>query len=85
MTQHPVDADCSVDVGDIDTASPGQPEDTIDLVATADDVYVDNRVLNIPHSIVSPSTLFDELQVKRANANKEKLPEYPAPPLASGK
>jgi hypothetical protein len=25
--------------------------------------------------------LFDELPVKRVEASKEKLPEYPAPPL----
>ena len=50
-----------------------------DIVAAGDDVYVDNRALNIPHSIVAPSILFDELEVKRANVNKEKLPEYPAP------
>src|SRR5215469_14032326 len=66
--------------GDLDTRAIRN-----DLVAVGNDVYVDNRVLNIPHSIVSPSILFDELQVKRANANKEKLPEYPAPPLVSGK
>jgi hypothetical protein len=28
---------------------------------------------------VAPAILFDELEVKRANQNKEKLPEYPAP------
>ena len=54
-----------------------------DLVAAGNDVYVDNRVTNIPHSIVNPSVLFDELEVKRANQNKEKLPEYPPPGVAS--
>lgn len=49
------------------------------VVATGGDAYVDNRPTNIPHSIVAPSILFDELEVKRANQNKEKLPEYPAP------
>jgi TldD protein len=49
------------------------------LIAAADDVYIDNRPLNVPHSVVAPSILFDELEVKRANQNKEKLPEYPAP------
>jgi len=49
------------------------------LVAAGDDVYVENRPTNIPHSIVAPSILFDELEVKRANLNKEKLPEYPPP------
>jgi len=50
-----------------------------DLVAAGGDVYVDNMLLNVPHSIVAPSVLFDELEVKRASLNKEKLPEYPPP------
>jgi hypothetical protein len=50
-----------------------------DLIAAGDDFYVNNRPQNIPHSVVAPSILFDELEVKRANVNKEKLPEYPAP------
>ncbi len=32
-------------------------------------------------TIVSPSVLFDELEVKRADNSKEKLPDYPAPAL----
>ena len=60
--------------GDLDTRALRS-----DLVAAGDDVYVDDRVLNIPHSIAAPSVLFDELEVKRASINKEKLPEYPAP------
>ncbi len=54
-----------------------------DLVAAGNDFNVENRPLNIPHSIVSPSLLFDELDVKRATTNQEKLPEYPAPELES--
>ena len=50
-----------------------------DLIAAGDDVYIEDHPLNIPHSIAAPSILFDELEVKRANVNKEKLPEYPAP------
>jgi hypothetical protein len=53
-----------------------------DLVAAGDDLYIDDRPLNIPHSIAAPSILFDELEVKRANVNKEKLPEYPAPAVS---
>jgi TldD protein len=52
-----------------------------DLIAAGDDFYVDNHPLNIPHSLVAPSILFDELEVKRANVNKEKLPDYPPPAL----
>jgi TldD protein len=56
-----------------------------DLVAAGSDFYVDSQALNIPHSIVNPSFLFDELEVKRVTANKDKLPDYPAPPLVTGK
>jgi hypothetical protein len=31
--------------------------------------------------VASPALLFDELQVKRTQATKQKLPEYPAPAL----
>jgi TldD protein len=64
--------------GDLDTRALRS-----DLIAAGDDVYIDNHPANAPHSIVAPSILFDELEVKRANQNKEKLPEYPAP--AAGK
>jgi hypothetical protein len=64
--------------GDLDTRTLRN-----DLIAAGNDVEVENHSLNIPHSIVNPSILFDELEVKRANANKDKLPEYPAPMTAS--
>jgi TldD protein len=55
-----------------------------DLTAAGSDPLVSNRS-GIPFtSIVSPSVLFDELEVKRADNTKEKLPDYPAPPLGSG-
>jgi TldD protein len=60
--------------GDLDTRTLRN-----DLIAAGNDVNVENHPLSIPHSIVNPSILFDELEVKRANANKDKLPEYPAP------
>jgi TldD protein len=56
-----------------------------DLIAAGSDVNVDSQALNVPHSIVSPSFLFDELEVKRVTTNKDKLPDYPAPPLVEGK
>ena len=56
-----------------------------DLVAAGNDVNIENRTQNVPHSIVNPSILFDELEVKRANANKDKLPDYPAPAVTSAK
>jgi TldD protein len=56
-----------------------------DLVAAGSDFNVENHTLNIPHSVVNPSILFDELEVKRSTTNKDKLPDYPAPPLIPGK
>jgi TldD protein len=64
--------------GDLDTRALRN-----DLVAVGDDFRVSSHPQNIPHSIVAPSILFDELEVKRANQNKEKLPEYPAPSLSN--
>jgi predicted Zn-dependent protease len=52
-----------------------------DLVAAGNDPLVSNRT-GLPFmTIVSPSVLFDELEVKRADNSKEKLPDYPAPAL----
>jgi predicted Zn-dependent protease len=50
-----------------------------DMVAAGNDDFVGNEVDPVPHSIVSPSILFDDLEVTRHIGNKEKLPEYPAP------
>jgi TldD protein len=50
-----------------------------DLSAVGDDPLVSNRVTGLPQTIICPSLLFDELEVKRADTTKEKLPEYPAP------
>jgi TldD protein len=49
------------------------------LIAAGDDMNIDNLLTAIPHSIVTPSVLFDELEVKRSDARRDKLPEYPAP------
>lgn len=56
-----------------------------DLVAAGDDPLVSNRT-GLPFmTIVSPSVLFDELEVKRADNTKEKLPDYPPPALTAGR
>ncbi len=56
-----------------------------DLVAAGDDPLVSNRT-GVPFmTIVSPSVLFYELEVKRADNSKEKLPDYPAPALTAGR
>jgi microcin-processing metallopeptidase PmbA/TldD-like protein len=66
--------------GDLDTRTLRN-----DLIAAGNDVNIENQPLNIPHSIVNPSILFDELEVRRANANKDTLPDYPAPAVAGKK
>jgi predicted Zn-dependent protease len=52
-----------------------------DLIAVGNDPLVSNRAAGAPTTIISPSLLFDELEVKRADTSKDKLPDYPAPPL----
>jgi predicted Zn-dependent protease len=52
-----------------------------DLVALGNDPLVSNRIGGIGQTVIAPSLLFDELEVKRADTSKEKLPEYPAPTL----
>jgi TldD protein len=51
------------------------------VVAAGSDLHFDNRPTVVPHSIVAPSILFDELEVKQASVNKDKLPEYPSPAI----
>jgi len=54
-----------------------------DLIAAGNDPLISNRSGGAPTTIISPSLLFGELEVKRADTSKDKLPEYPAPPLGS--
>ncbi|HEY1924092.1 MAG TPA: metallopeptidase TldD-related protein [Candidatus Acidoferrum sp.] len=51
-----------------------------DLMSVGNDPLVSNRPGGIATTVISPSLLFDELEVKRADTSKEKLPEYPPPP-----
>jgi TldD protein len=53
----------------------------INLVAAGNDPLVSNREGNVPTTIICPSILFDELEVKRTDKKNAKLPEYPAPAL----
>ena len=50
-----------------------------DLSAMGDQPLISNRMAGLPQTIICPAMLFDELEVKRADTTKEKLPEYPAP------
>jgi len=52
------------------------------VIAAGNDPLVSNRPGGVPTTVISPSLLFDELEVKRADTSKDKLPEYPAPPLS---
>ena len=54
-----------------------------DLIAVGNDTEYSNTALGGTASVISPSLLFDELEVKRTETGKEKLPEYPAPSLTS--
>jgi TldD protein len=54
-----------------------------DLIATGTAPAVEDRSEPVWFSVASPALLFDELQVKRTQAAKQKLPEYPAPALGA--
>lgn len=54
-----------------------------DLVSTGTTPAVEDRSEPVWFSVASPALLFDELQVKRTQATKQKLPEYPAPALTA--
>ncbi|MGA2428341.1 MAG: metallopeptidase TldD-related protein [Candidatus Acidiferrum sp.] len=51
-----------------------------DLLSVGNDPLVSNRAGGIATTVISPSLLFDELEVKRADTSKDKLPDYPPPP-----
>ena len=51
-----------------------------EIVAAGDDYKVDNVSGAPALSVVAPSLLFEELQVKRSTANRQKLPVYGPPP-----
>jgi predicted Zn-dependent protease len=54
-----------------------------DLIAAGTVPDVEDRSEPVWFSVASPALLFDELQVKRSQAVKQKLPEYPAPELGA--
>lgn len=54
-----------------------------DIVAAGNDPLVSNRATGIPTTVISPSILFDELEVRRTSEKNGKLPEYSAPQLTS--
>jgi len=56
-----------------------------DLIAAGTEPEVEDRLEPVAYSVASPALLFDELQVKRSETTKQKLPEYAAPPLRQGR
>ena len=56
-----------------------------DVVAAGSDPVVSNRDAAIPASVISPSILFDELELQRSNDKNAKLPEYDPPDLTSSR
>jgi len=54
-----------------------------DIVAAGDDEYVANTMGAVPVTTIAPSLLFDDIGVKRATEEQQKLPYY-APPALDG-
>jgi TldD protein len=54
------------------------------IVAVGNDPFVDNSLGAIPQTIIAPSMLFDDIGVKRATVEQQKVPYY-APPALPGK
>jgi len=54
-----------------------------DLVAAGTKPAVEDRSEPVWFSVASPALLFDELEIKRSQATKQKLPEYPPPTLGA--
>jgi TldD protein len=54
------------------------------IVAVGNDPYVSNSLGVVPQTVIAPSMLFDDIGVKRATLEQQKLPYY-APPALPGK
>ncbi len=54
-----------------------------DLIAVGNDMRVSNREGSVPETVINPSILIDDLEVKRTDAKNAKLPEYPPPDMVS--
>jgi TldD protein len=54
------------------------------IIAAGNDPYVSNSLGAVPQTIIVPSILFEEIGVKRATVEQQKLPYYSPPPV-SGK
>ena len=52
------------------------------ITAVGGTPYVANTLAPIPQTTIAPSLLFDDIGVKRANEEQQKLPYYPPPPAS---
>jgi sugar/nucleoside kinase (ribokinase family) len=52
-----------------------------DIIAAGDDEHITNLLGTIPSTTIAPSLLFDDIGVKRATEEQQKLPYYGPPPL----
>jgi TldD protein len=55
-----------------------------DIVAAGNDPYISNSLGTVPQTTIAPSLLFDDIGVKRATVEQQKLPYY-GPPALPGK
>ncbi len=53
------------------------------IVAVGNDPYVSNSLGVVPQTIIAPSMLFEDIGIKRATVEQQKLPYYPPPALPS--
>jgi predicted Zn-dependent protease len=60
--------------GDLDTRALRN-----NIVAAGKELDADEQIDPVAQSVLSPALLFDELEVKRGDTAKQKLPEYPPP------
>ncbi len=60
--------------GDLDTRALRN-----DIVAAGKEIDVEEQLDPVPQSVISPALLFDELEVKRGDIAKQRLPDYPPP------
>ena len=51
------------------------------IVAAGNDSYISNSLGPIPQTTIAPSLLFDDIGVKRATVEQQKLPYYAPPPV----
>ena len=52
-----------------------------DIVAAGDDPFISNSMGTVMQTTIAPSLLFDDIGVKRATEEQQKLPYYPPPAI----